>query len=295
MIDIYLRENNKVCLVNEININNGINMKTTVIAEIGWNFMGDMALAQKMIRSSKESGANIAKFQYWNPDNLKRGPWDFDGRIDIYKAAALDAKKIKQLISICGDTDINFLISAFNKTDAKFLVDIGVNNIKIPSHEVANVRLHEFAAVNFERVYVSLGAGIESEIERACDIYNTAGRVDWVGMHCVSSYPCSTDQANLPRLNYLRTRCETLGYSDHTTDVITPALSLAFGVSVLEKHFTVDKNLPGRDNKFALDPKEFTQMVDNIRLAEQSLVNHGSGPREIEADTMNNYRGRWGE
>ncbi len=270
-------------------------MSTEVIAEIGWNFMGDMDLARSMIRSAKDCGADKTKFQFWDPAKLRPGPWDLDGRRDIYKAAALDSKKIKYLMQVCDDEGIGFLISAFNASDAAFLSDLGVDKLKIPSHEVANTKLHNFAANNFKSVYVSLGAGTVSEVNEACNIYNAKESLEWIGMHCVSSYPCDAKNANLPRLQYLRSMCSLLGYSDHTPDLITPAVSVSMGAKVIEKHFTIDKTLPGRDNKFALNPAEFSEMVENIRIAEFALQDHGSGPRDIELDTMTNYRGRWGE
>lgn len=270
-------------------------MSCKIIAEIGWNFMGDMKIAEKMIISAKNSGADIAKFQYWNPSKLKPGPWDHDGRLEIYKAAALDEDKIRLLINFCDANNIEFLISAFNASDARFIYGLGIKKIKIPSHEVANIPLHNFAAYNFDEVFVSLGAGVSSEIEQACQIYNGVEGLFWIGMHCVSSYPCGSEHANLPRLKYLSGLCKNLGYSDHTSDVITPALSVAFGSRVVEKHFTIDKELPGRDNKFALDPDEFSQMVANIRNAEKSCFDHGPEPRDIEKDTMTSYRGRWGD
>ena len=129
----------------------------------------------------------------------------------------------------------------------------------------------------------------------SCEIYNSVEGLFWVGMHCVSSYPCGPDHANLPRLKYLGDLCLNLGYSDHTSDVVTPAISIAYGSCVVEKHFTIDKGLPGRDNKFALDPAEFSQMVENIRNAEKSCFYHGPEPRDIETDTIKHYRGRWGD
>jgi len=248
-----------------------------------------------MIVSAKTSGADITKFQYWNPSKLKPGPWDTDGRLEIYKAAALNEEKIRLLMRLCDENHIEFLISAFNASDASFISSLGIKKLKIPSHEVANTSLHNFAANNFDEVYVSLGAGTSSEVEQACEIYNSVKGLFWVGMHCVSSYPCGPEHANLPRLNYLSDLCENLGYSDHTSDVVTPSISLAFGVSVVEKHFTIDKELPGRDNKFALDPDQFSQMVENIRNAEKSCSYYGPEPRDIEADTMTSYRGRWGD
>lgn len=270
-------------------------MSSKIIAEIGWNFMGDMKLAEEMIVQAKASGANVAKFQYWNPSRLEAGPWDTDGRREIYESAKLNKDKISFLENLCKQNEIDFLISAFNVIDAKFLKDLGLESIKIPSHEVANFELHEYAAMNFNQVYASLGAGTVEEVEATISIYKTlfTGK-SWVGMHCVSSYPCPSKEANLPRINFLKERCDIVGYSDHTSDLITPVVAVSMGVKVIEKHFTTDKNLPGRDNKFALDAAEFKQMVENIRIAELALIEHGNGPMDIEADTMENYRGRWG-
>jgi len=266
-----------------------------VIAEIGWNFMGDMGLAEEMINAAKKAGADVVKFQYWNPARLKAGPWDTDGRKEIYESAQLDEDKIKILIEFSDKAEIEFLISAFNVVDAAFISSLGINSIKIPSHEVANFELHEFSAKNFNQIYVSLGAGTEDEVLKAIEVYKTnAGDKYWVGMHCVSSYPCPAEKANLNRIGFIEENCSVAGYSDHTSDLISPVVAVTLGAHVVEKHFTINKELPGRDNKFALDPSEFEQMVKNIRVAEASLISHGNGPVDIESDTMTNYRGRWG-
>ena len=187
------------------------------------------------------------------------------------------------------------MISAFNQEDAQFIFELGIDKIKIPSHEVANVNLHKFSSENFSKVFVSLGAGKPTEIELAASIYNNQSDLWWVGMHCVSSYPCPDEKANLPRLKYLEKFAEIVGYSDHTSSILAPSISLAYGAKVIEKHFTVDKKLPGRDNKFALEPDEFRAMVDNIRQAENTLIDHGIDALLLEKDTMENYRGRWGK
>ena len=270
-------------------------MSTEIIAEIGWNFMGDMDLAAHMIAKAKDAGANTAKFQYWTPSRLLAGVWDVDGRRQIYEKAQLDPDRIGSLVNICRQNDIKFLISVFNVVDAKLMVQLGINEIKIPSHEVANFELHRFSAASFDRIYVSLGAGETSEIESAVEIYNTdKADTSWVGMHCVSSYPVPAEKANLQRLKFLSSMVPTLGYSDHTRDALAPSLAVALGAKVIEKHFTTDKNLPGRDNKNALDTQEFEEMVANVRLAERLLLDHGPGPMDLEADTIANYRGRWG-
>ncbi len=264
-----------------------------IIAEIGWNFLGDMELAERMVVDAKKSGATVAKFQYWSEKKLRPGPWDDDGRREIYQNAQLNSEKIKQLIKMCEVNDINFLISCFNAEDAEFLRSIGVRKIKIPSHEIANINLHKFSSKNFSKSYISLGAGSFDELKNAASIYNLEG-CKWVGMHCVSSYPCPIKKINLPKLNVLKKFTSSLGLSDHTSEVFTPALSLAYGVEVIEKHFTSDNNLPGRDNKFALNPLKFREMVNLIEFAQSANLNWGNDASSLEIDTIQNYRGRWG-
>ena len=264
-----------------------------VIAELGWNFMGDMTLAERMIDDAKQAGASIAKFQYWNPKKLKSGPWDNDGRREIYEKAALDESKIRILKDMCKSADINFLLSAFNVDDAIFIKDLGNSIIKIPSHETHNIKLHEYAASNFEKCFVSLGAAKEEEVTCASEIYNKYSD-DWVAMHCVSSYPLDISKSNLSRLKWLGSLSKQIGYSDHTESIMVPAFAVMLGATVIEKHFTSDKSLPGRDNKFALVKEEFKLMVENIENAKMCLINHGNSLQDVEQDTYHNYRGRWG-
>lgn len=263
------------------------------IAEIGWNFMGDLGLAREMITAAKESGASTAKFQYWSVKNLKPGPWDHDGRREIYESAELTAEKISSLQDMCTAADIDFLVSCFNANDAAFLKSLGTTRLKIPSHEVANRDLHVFAAQAFEKIYVSLGAGSAAEVRGAAEVYNKAG-ADWVGMHCVSSYPCPLESANINRIKWLENFVPTIGFSDHTSEVITPALAVALGATVIEKHFTTDTNLPGRDNKFAVTPEKFREMTQACEQASLACRLDTMESLEIEQDTIANYRGRWG-
>jgi N,N'-diacetyllegionaminate synthase len=263
-----------------------------IIAEIGWNHMGDKDLAYEMISSAKQAGADTVKFQYWNPEFLKPGPWDTDGRREIYNKAALDEKKVMELKLISQDIGCKFLISVFGTIGAKVIADLGIQDIKIPSHETTNLALINFCKENFEHIYFSAGASLESEVIAANDILKN-GDAKYTLMHCVSSYPCADEKANLPRLNWLKGLHENIGFSDHTGSTIVPPLSVAHGATVIEKHFTTDKELPGRDNKFALDTSEFNEMCINIRNAEKALIDHGLDYQDIEKDTVQNYRGRW--
>ncbi len=263
-----------------------------IIAEIGWNHMGENDLASEMISSAKKCGADIVKFQYWNPEFLKPGQWDHDGRREIYNKAALTESKVKELKNISENEGCIFLISVFGTIGAKVIADMGIKNIKIPSHETTNIPLIKFCSNNFDKIYFSAGASTEKEVITANEILKNA-EAEYTLMHCVSSYPCSDQNANIGRINWLKTLNDAVGYSDHTGSTVIPALTVAQGVTSIEKHFTTDKDLPGRDNKFALDPDEFKDMCTNIRAAENAIINHGIDFQEIERDTVENYRGRW--
>jgi N,N'-diacetyllegionaminate synthase len=263
-----------------------------VIAEIGWNHMGDLSLASEMIESAANSGATMAKFQFWDPKYLKEGSWDQDGRRQIYDKAALTIDDIHQLVELTKVNNINFLISVFGTKGAKIIKDIGINSIKIPSHETTNLELISFCAENFEYIYFSAGASLESEVLVALEILKK-GSADFNLMHCVSSYPCAPEHSNMPRLDWLKSLHHDVGYSDHTQSILIPSIALAKGARVIEKHFTIDKNLPGRDNKFALDASEFKKMTALLLEANNSLIDKGRDYQGIEKDTVENYRGRW--
>lgn len=267
-------------------------MKTNIIAEIGWNHMGDMSLMNEMLQEARKSGATTAKFQYWDPKTLKEGDWDEDGRREIYNKAFLDDEKINEIYNSTIKNKLKFLISVFSTSGAKKIASLGIKHIKIPSHEVANKKLISFCANNFEKVFFSAGAGTTVEIKEANEILAT-GSAEYTLMHCVSSYPCPIERSNLLRINWLKTLHSNVGLSDHTQSTLTPALAVAFGVNEIEKHFTSDNDLPGRDNKFALNPVSFLEMTTLIRNAEKAFIDHGLELQDIERDTYNNYRGRW--
>ena len=265
------------------------------IAEIGWNFMGDMELAESMIKAATESGATHVKFQYWQESNLKPGQWDEDGRREIYKSAQLNDKRIETLNSLSKKYKLNSFYSVFSISELITLKDLGEKIIKIPSHEIYNLELIKKSFELFDFVLLSTGACSEDELIKVASLSkNYEGKL--VVMHCVSSYPCTSDMINLPRLEVLSKLFPkaTLGLSDHTQSTIIPAVSVPFGVRVVEKHFTSDQNLPGRDNKFALLPDQFHQMANNFDEAISACQFLGVGAQSSEKDIINNYRGRWG-
>jgi N,N'-diacetyllegionaminate synthase len=261
-----------------------------LIAEIGWNHMGDLGLASNMIQMASESGASFAKFQTWKVSRLKPGVWDTDGRREIYENAQLSDKDHLFLIDQCNNFNIGFMTSVFSVDDAKYIHSLGCRVVKIPSFESTNHELISYCLDNFYDVILSTGASTLEEVEESC---NLSKKDNLTLMHCVSSYPCPIETINLPRISYLKDLGVNVGFSDHTQDIYAAVASLSYGVNFIEKHFTTDNNLPGRDNKFAILPDKLSQLASFIEAFQKSNINHGPDFQESELDSRNNYRGRF--
>tara|TARA_B100000575_G_scaffold284082_1_gene277675 strand:+ start:271 stop:1083 length:813 start_codon:yes stop_codon:yes gene_type:complete len=263
-----------------------------LIAEIGWNHMGDLVLAEKMIKSAKAAGATHAKFQTWHEKNLKEGPWDDDGRREIYKKAELSLSDFIHLKKICDANQIKFLTSVFTVSDVEEMSKLSDQEIKIPSHEIYNKKLISECCKYFKKLYVSTGASTENELKEIVKILKNSKR-DFVLMHCVSSYPCLDSKVNLPRINHLKKYHNRVGFSDHTEDIQASIFSLSLNVEAIEKHFTIDKDLPGRDNKFALLPEKMNEIYQCILRHNQMNIDHHLDYQDCESETVSIYRGRW--
>ena len=271
---------------------------TKIISEIGWNHMGDISLAKEMIHASKENGADIVKFQTWSVSRLKPGPWDEDGRTEIYKKAELSENDHQQLKAYSEGLDIEFLSSVFSVHDAKLLFELSISSVKIASAESRNVELLSYCDDNFKTVYLSTGTSSVDEIEKHLKYLPTS---NVILLHCISSYPLEPKNTNLPRINslkrlrnkYRRVHEGGVGYSDHTFGVETAKISLEYGIDVIEKHFTLDNDLPGRDNKFAILPHQLKELSDYIKLREEATVYHGDGYLECEQESRDIMTGRF--
>jgi len=263
---------------------------TKIIAEIGWNHMGDMTLAKQMIVEASNNGATYAKFQSWSVNNLKPGVWDTDGRREIYEKAELSKQDHIELIDYCHEIGINFLSSVFSIPDAELLVELGVKEVKIPSFESRNNELIKYCNENFDTVFMSTGTSNFFEIKKSVKYFDKASLYL---LHCVSSYPCSPSIANIPRMQALKLLNHKVGYSDHIQGVESAKVAIAYGAEVIEKHFTIDNGLPGRDNKFAILPHELADLSSYIKLMGDMLEDHGIDYQSCEEDSRNNYTGRF--
>lgn len=261
-----------------------------VIAEIGWNHCGDMNLAKEMILAAKESGATYAKFQSWSVSRLKPGAWDEDGRREIYEKAELTRERHIELINYCNEVGITFMSSVFSIKDAELLVELGVKDVKIPSFESRNHELIKYCDNNFDTIFMSTGTSTVGEIGESIQHINNS---TVYLLHCVSTYPCNPSQANLPKMIKLMKFGWPVGYSDHIQGVDSAKVAIEAGATVIEKHFTIDNDLPGRDNKFAILPDELNDLVMYIKMREEMFISHGDGFQKGELDSRNNYTGRF--
>ena len=265
-------------------------MSCKIIAEIGWNHMGDMNLAKEMISAAAESGADYAKFQTWSVANLKDGPWNADGRLEIYKKAELSRDQHADLMEYCNAKNIQFLTSIFNINDAQWLSEVCGHAIKIPSHEIYNSELIKEVDGKFESLFVSTGAARWSEVEMIPQIIEES---DCTLLHCVSAYPCSFENINLPRIRALRELSPSVGYSGHLFGIEDAIAALSYDIDLIEKHFTIDRTLPGRDNENAILPEEMKTLTDYSRSYFSMNIDKGREFQNSELDVVENYRGRW--
>jgi N,N'-diacetyllegionaminate synthase len=260
-----------------------------LIAEIGWNHMGDISLAKKMIKSAASSGADYCKFQTWSEKKLVPGSWDKDGRREIYKKAELSIDDHYNLYEFCKKNKTNFLTTVFDAEHVKFLSQLSNDIIKIGSPEVYNIDLIKMCLEKFKLVILSTGASKWSEILKLKKL----NLKKLILLHCVSSYPCQPENVNILRMQKLKRIFPNVGYSGHYPGTYDAIIAICTGAHYVEKHFTIDKKLPGRDNKFALAPKEFKSLKifrDNyIKMSEFKGLNL----QECEYDVYKKARGRW--
>jgi sialic acid synthase SpsE len=268
---------------------------TILVAEIGWNFLGNLKLAKKMILAAKNAGADAVKFQIWNPKFLKNGAWDHDGRRKIYEKAYLNKEKYLKLKKYSKKNSIICFSSAFNKNGLDLLKKVKDSWIKIPSHEAYNLKLIENALENFKKVIISAGCLKKKELLKLIKFVKSKKKYvnKTILLHCVSSYPLLAENCNFEKFNFLQHNFKVVGYSGHYHGIEDSVYALFKGAKLIEKHFTTDNKLPGRDNKFALNKDEFSKLNNYRNLLNKFTISKGLDLQKCELDIFKNYRGRW--
>ena len=190
---------------------------------------------------------------------------------------------------------IKCFASVFNKEGIDMLNKLKDDWVKIPSHEAYNLDLIELAFKKFQKVVISLGCLKKNELQKILNliIKNRSYKKKAILLHCVSSYPLEPENCNFEKFDYLKTKFNNIGYSGHMQGINDALFALSKGASLIEKHFTINKNLPGRDNKFAILPNELAILSNYNKNLKKFGKKKGLGLLTCEKDIFKNYRGRW--
>ena len=275
--------------------------RTLVIAEAGVNHNGDINLAKQLVDVAADSGADYVKFQTFNAERIvtktadkaeyqKQSSDSSESQFEMLKRLELSVEMHLELIEHCELRSIKFLSTGFDIQSVDLLVGLGLSLIKIPSGEITNLPFLRYIGSLGLPVILSSGMSTMKEIADALLILEQTGlpRAQITVLHCTTEYPTPMDEVNLRAMNSIRnTLGVAVGYSDHTLGIEVSVAAAALGASVIEKHFTIDRALPGPDHKASLEPDELFAMVKAIRNIEVAL---GSDVKEPTISEIKNIR-----
>ena len=274
--------------------------RTLIIAEAGVNHNGDIAKAKALIDKGAEAGVDFVKFQTFKASNLvtkqaKRAAYqdkntqDNDSQYEMLKKLELSQAVHQELIDYCTKKGVQFLSTGFDFESLEFLAGLGITIAKIPSGEITNLPYLRKVATLFPEVILSTGMANITEIKDAVKVLtdNGVSKDKITVLHCNTEYPTPMEDVNLKAMLHIQRELGVpVGYSDHTLGIEFPIAAVALGATVIEKHFTLDKNLPGPDHKASLEPEELKAMVMAIRNVEKVIG--GSGLKEVSKSEAKN-------
>jgi N,N'-diacetyllegionaminate synthase len=265
-----------------------------IIAEAGVNHNGSLELAQQLVDAAKASGADAVKFQTFRADLLAtrsahKAPYQErttateESQFAMLQRLELDAAAHQQLIAHCKQIGIVFLSSPFDAESADLLAQMDVPLLKIPSGEITNLPFLQHLARIGKPLILSTGMSNLGEVEEAVRVLQTAGAGELTLLHCVTEYPAPYQDVNLRAMQTLKLAFGLpVGYSDHTPGIEIAIAAAAMGAEVIEKHFTLDRSLPGPDHAASLEPVELKEMVTSIRHVEKALGTGIKSPAPCE-------------
>jgi N,N'-diacetyllegionaminate synthase len=275
----------------------GAGAPTFVIAEAGVNHNGDAALAHRLVGEAATAGADAVKFQTFRAADLvtraapkaayQRETTGGDGgQREMLARLELPAEAFAALRDESARRGLVFFSSPFDEASVDLLAALGVALFKIPSGEITNLGYLRHVAAKRRPIILSTGMSTLEEIAAAVDAIRRAGDPPLALLQCVSAYPAPAEETNLRAMDTLRDRfgCP-VGLSDHTTGIEVSIAAVARGAAIIEKHFTVDKTLPGPDHRASLDAAELAALVRSIRRVEAALGDGDKRPMPSEADT----------
>ena len=276
--------------------------KTLIIAEAGVNHNGDLEIAKELIHQAAIAGADLVKFQTFTVAKLltleaPKADYQKDpdalttSNYEMLKSLELSKNDHLELIQECKKYGIEFFSTAFDEASLSFLLELGMSKIKIPSGEITNKPLLEFIAQFDMPVIMSTGMADLNEIQLAIEVLsnNKLTRENITILHCTSQYPASFENINLSAITSMKKKFNlNIGYSDHTLGAEASIAAVSLGATIIEKHITLDSNMPGPDHKASMEPKDFQDMVSAIRNIERGLGNGIKAPtsEELEMRTV---------
>lgn len=272
-------------------------MSVFIIAEAGVNHNGSLELAKKLVDAAKDSGADCVKFQTFISENLvtknankaeyqEKAAKVQESQFEMLKKLELSFDDFIELNDYCMSKNIEFMSTAFDLESIKFLSTLDMSKWKVPSGEITNLPyLLEIAKLR-KHVILSTGMCTLTEVQCAIDVLNENDIVDLTVLHCTTDYPTPVSDVNLKAMLTIKEEFNVkVGYSDHTVGIEVPIAAVALGATIIEKHFTLDRNMEGPDHKASLEPQELKAMVNSIRNIELAL---GTGIKQPSKQELHN-------
>lgn len=271
-------------------------MGVLIIAEAGVNHNGDVELAKKLCKAAKEAGADVVKFQTWITEkiiteNVEQAVYQAENtgndqsQYNMLKALELTYDDFRVIKKYCDDIGIQFASTADEQDSLDFLVELGIPFIKVGSGDIGNISYLRYIGSKGLPIIMSTGMSTLSDVEVSLNALNEGGATDITLLHCTTNYPCPFYSVNLKAMDTLKNAFYLpVGYSDHTVGIEIPVAAVARGAQVIEKHFTLDRNMDGPDHLASTEPDEFKRMVDAIRNVEIAMGNGIKRPTLDESE-----------
>lgn len=280
--------------------------KPYIIAEIGSNHNGDIDLAKKIILSAKECGADAVKFQSWTPSSLiAKEEYDRNQSYDDGDGGKKHFGSLKEMVEkyylreddhyllkeFCNEINIDFASSPFSTEEVDLLVKLDVPFIKVASMDINNIPLLEHIAIQGKPIILSTGMSNMAEIDNAIRVVEDKGNFQIILLHCISIYPPAFEDIHLRNIPMLQQAFKyPVGFSDHSIGVHIPLAAVTLGSCVIEKHFTLDKNLPGWDHLISANPEELKQIVTHSKEISQAMGNSYRVVSAAEQEKKSKFR-----
>jgi sialic acid synthase SpsE len=244
-----------------------------------------------MVDAAAAAGCDTVKFQSWRPEKLVKSFPDYDATFTRHSKTVLTDQAHAEMIQYCRTREVQFLTTCFDIDRIEFLKSLGLQEVKVASPDCASSRMLEQLMAAFPRLIISTGMTEQQEVLHAIEV--TRGH-DVIFLHCVSLYPTPLEQANLARMQWLKDQGVRVGFSDHTMGVAAAMLAVAQGAEIIEKHFTLSRSLPGKDQAISGEPSEFRAIADWIANVRVMTGQRTPSLSSEELRLKNIYVGKWG-